>query len=291
MNSNNKIPHLHWLGKEDIQIIKNFWKKWEWENLLYLHFDLDNFDDNSKNWVFSVYLQWEWRDLCLSYNHNSWDETIWYFKSILQNYAIDWLWTVTYWRLLNLTDWDKENKKLEEERKNQELINSFNEEIEEIKEDIEEFNEEIEKIFQEKNDREKKIKNLYEKLDSKIENSSNPLSKLTYTLSKNITLKLLKEKNKEMFEDHELNKELKEEVKNFLDYTLPTNYWVEISEFDITYPKNKKFHYSISLKWKDVEYELTIKRTEEIEKDSNDHQYIKSLVKNATLESIEKFFK
>lgn len=271
-------------------------------------FILEDIRKSPNNLDLNIYDWWTWfsviyevpslnySEITLSYWHEFWENDENFYRKHLREYWTDKLWEITFWRRMNLIDWIKsiESKKLEEssiedlEISSEEII-----EKEQVQKDIEWFTEEIIKIFEEKKNTNQRIQNLYNKLDSKIENASNPISKLTYQLSKSMTIALVKNKHWEMFEQNEIQNKYEEDIRSFLTYIFQTTYTYEksyeIQEFDITIPKEWKFWVWIKIKNNRTWDTVDIKKTMDIENKTKDIQLQTSLVKDKLKDFFEKF--
>lgn len=285
-NANKTIEWLqanevHWISQNPQQLNLEVYEQWNWFSVV----------------VNMINESWEFNAITLSYWHEFWILDEKFYRDQLIKYWEDRLWEQTFWRRMNLVDWVKNNlnKSSDTWIEEFEIINEEidKEEKEQVQKDIEWFTEEIIRIFEEKKNTRRRIENLYNKLDSKIENASNPISKLTYQLSKSMTIALVKNKHWDLFQQDEIQNRYEEDVKSFLTYIFQTTYTYEksyeIQEFDITIPKEWKFWVWIKIKNNRTWDTVDIKKTMDIENNTKDIQLQTSLVKKKLQDFFEKF--
>lgn len=285
-NANKTIEWLqanevHWISQNPQQLNLEVYEQWNWFSVV----------------VNMINESWEFNAITLSYWHEFWILDEKFYRDQLIKYWEDRLWEQTFWRRMNLVDWVKNNlnKSSDTWIEEFEIVNEEidKEEKEQVQKDIEWFTEEIIRIFEEKKNTRRRIENLYNKLDSKIENASNPISKLTYQLSKSMTIALVKNKHWDLFQQDEIQNRYEEDVKSFLTYIFQTTHTYEksyeIQEFDITIPKEWKFWVWIKIKNNRTWDTVDIKKTMDIENNTKDIQLQTSLVKKKLQDFFEKF--
>lgn len=285
-NANKTIEWLqanevHWISQNPQQLNLEVYEQWNWFSVV----------------VNMINESWEFNAITLSYWHEFWILDEKFYRDQLIKYWEDRLWEQTFWRRMNLVDWVKNNlnKSSDTWIEEFEIVNEEidKEEKEQVQKDIEWFTEEIIRIFEEKKNTRRRIENLYNKLDSKIENASNPISKLTYQLSKSMTIALVKNKHWDLFQQDEIQNRYEEDVKSFLTYIFQTTHTYEksyeIQEFDVTIPKEWKFWVWIKIKNNRTWDTVDIKKTMDIENNTKDIQLQTSLVKKKLQDFFEKF--
>lgn len=243
-------------------------------------------DQNRASWRFSIKLknakELLWEDShSFIWNKSLRDEVVETYLWRVQEYIRkDKCWLNSFGKVMTFVEWNREkfwedweddtltenlNNLLDLEEFGKSSSNETKEEIEEVGKEIADIlkdNEQVKKNLEYNEKAQQRVENFYKKMDYKIENASNPFTKTLYEISKSITVHIVKNKNKDFFDEFDeiksFSRMVNSEIKTFLNennltYSSIQPFYVnkENSSYGVVVTDGSEKQKSITISFKD----------------------------------------